>query len=68
MKYYRITVDRIDIAFNAYCHAHGCGDCEIAKAIGISANCQAWAHNHPEEAAKLMGAEIVEESTTDGAR
>ena len=61
MKYYRLTFDGIDKAFRAYCLTRGCDKCAIRWNVSANTICEAWAHNHPEEAARLMGAEIVEE-------
>lgn len=53
----------ISEAVTAYCGRPNRGRCEDCYLYAPSGNqnCQGWAANHPHEAARLMGYEVVEE-------
>lgn len=57
--------DCIDEALNQYCLGKSCNEqfCKMAKYDGFKQTCSMWAEDHPREAARLMGYEVVEEET-----
>ena len=58
--------DCIDEALNQHCLGKACNEqsCKMAKYDGFKQTCSMWAEDHPHEAARLMGYEIVEEEHT----
>ena len=55
--------DCIDEALNQYCLGKACNkqSCKLAKYDGFKQTCSMWAEAHPNEAARLMGYEVVKE-------
>ena len=40
-----------------------CNVCPMFPVVSLGGDCRKWAANHPKEAARLMGYEVVEENT-----
>lgn len=58
--------DWIDEALDQYCNGKGCNNqsCKLAKYDGFQQTCVMWAEDHPHEAARLMGYEVVEDDAS----
>ena len=55
--------DCINEALNQYCFGKACNEqsCKLEKYDGFKQTCSMWAEDHPHEAARLMGYEVVED-------
>lgn len=58
--------DWIDEALDQYCNGKGCNNqsCKLAKYDGFQQTCVMWAEDHPHEAARMMGYEVVEDDAS----
>lgn len=55
------------IANSGFCAGVDCHECDIACRSGIN-QCAEWVNENPEEAAKLMGYELIKEETMEKPR